>query len=191
MSEMVKKKNDSSGLSPEFDNNPYERLDDLLFDSELEYIVAVEDDYLKQALALFLNENNLQQKTKNFKDYEYMFISLDLGTFNFIEKPNYKDKKVYELPYDWSELMMELRNYIDEHPFEKHEIADKNEEGWAQPREDTPGADHSDNSGKSFLERAKGKVLSSSDADEQDRKSKIDDLKSKAKSLIEEDKSSK
>ncbi len=170
MSEMIgAKKNDASGLAPEFENNPYEQLDDLLFNSELEYIVSVEDDYLKQALAKFLTDNNLRQKTKNFKDYEYMFISLDLGTFNFIERPNYKDKKVYELPYDWSELLSELKEYIAENPFEKHEIADKNPESWAVPREDTPGADHSENSGESFLERAKKKLSMGKAEDSNDR----------------------
>lgn len=181
MSDMIRKgKNDASGLAPEFETNPYEALDDLLFDSELEFIVSVEDNYLKQALAMFLNDNNLQQKTKNFKEYEYMFISLDLGTFNFIERPNYKDKRVYELPYDWSELITELKNYITEHPFEKHVIDDKNPDSWSIPREDTPGTKHTDNDSKSFLERAKAKIGMSSD---EERKNKVDDLLKKANNL--------
>lgn len=164
MSDMIRKsKEDASGLATGFETNPYEKLDDMLFDSELEYIISIEDDYLKQALAMFLSDNNLRQKTKDFKSYEYMFISLDLGTFNFIEKPNYEDKRVYELPYDWSELMQELRDYIAENPFEKHEIADKNPDSWSVPRKDTPGTKHTDNDGKSFLERAKDKVLGTGD----------------------------
>lgn len=175
MSEMIgAKKNSAAGLSPEFEHNPYEKLDDMLFDEELEYIISVEDDYLKQALSQFLNDHNLRQKTKDFKSFEYMFISFDLGTFNFIEKPNYKDKRIYELPYDWSELMGELKNYLSEHKFEKHEIADKNPESWSVPREDTPGTQHSHNDGKSFLERAKAKLGMSSDDDE--RQSKVASL---------------
>jgi hypothetical protein len=177
MSEMIgAKKNDASGLAPEFENNPYEALDDLLFDSELEYIVSVEDNYLKQAMAKFLTDNNLRQKTKNFEGYEYMFISLDLGTFNFIERPNYKDKKVYELPYDWDELMAELKDYISENPFEKHEISDKNPDSWSQPRTDTPGTNHSENSGKSFLERAKEAVGMKSKNSNEEQNNKIDAL---------------
>lgn len=174
------KHGDMSSLSPEFENNPYEALDDLLFDSELEFIVSIEDNYLKQAMAKFLTDNNLRQKNKNFEDYEYMFISLDLGTFNFIEKPNYQDKRVYELPYDWNELMTELKDYIAENPFEKYEIADKNPESWSIPREDTPGTDYTKNDGESFLERAKKRLGMNSDASKQE---KIDAMKDSIKEM--------
>lgn len=160
MSEMIgSKKNDASGLSPEFEVNPYERLDDLLFNPDLEYIVSIEDDYLKIALAQFLNDNNLQQKTKNYKEYEYMFISFDLGTFNFIDKPTLGDKKLYELPYDWDELMINLREYLEEHPFEKKEEVAKNPESWSQPMSaGNEAGEPGGNDGKSFLERAKAAV---------------------------------
>ncbi len=166
MSEMIKK--GANGLAPGFETNPYEKLDDLLFDSELEFIVFLEDDYLKQAMAQFLNDNNLQQKNKNYQDFEYMFISLDLGTFNFIEEPNLKDKRLYELPLDWDELMIELRSYIAENPFEKKEIDDKNPESWSQPIDNGGGGgkEHqTQNDGKSFMERAKEKVLGAKEED--------------------------
>jgi len=166
------KKNDTTGLGPEFEVNPYEKLDDMLFNPDLEYIVSVEDDYLKIALAQFLNDNNLQQKTKNYKEYEYMFISFDLGTFNFIEKPTLNDKKLYELPYDWDELMISLRDYLEENPFEKKEEPVHNQESWSQPINSNP-KQPTHNDGKSFMERAKAALTGSKDGEEKDNSGKL------------------
>jgi len=129
------KKNDLSGLSPEFETNPYEVLDDIFFNPEKEYIIHVEDDYLKQAIWQFLKDNNLEERTKDFS-HEYIFISFDLGTFNCIEKPNYKDKRIYDIPYDWTELMNLLKSYLSENPFEKKQVVQKDQESWSSPRED-------------------------------------------------------
>jgi len=152
MSEMYgSKSKGGSQLSPEFETNPYEKLNDLFFNPELEFIISVEDNYLKQAMVSYLNDINLVQKSADLENHEYMFISLSLGTFNFIEKPNFDGKILHELPYDWNNLIETINDYVTENPFSKPEVIEKDGEFWNKPRNEAKKDD-------SFLDRIKDKL---------------------------------
>lgn len=103
-----------SGLSPGYKTDVYSKLDQLLYNKDLEFYGDVEDEYIRIAISTFLDDLKFKSRDSNGR---YLYVSVEEGIYRFID--NRPDVRVYDLPSDWETFTLKISTYIKDNPLEE------------------------------------------------------------------------
>jgi hypothetical protein len=115
----------------EFKTNPYEAIDSLFFDESLESVIFARNKYFRHSIKKFLEEMNFTFLESEIDEYTNCIVSLEKGTFKFIN--HMEDQIKYELPYDWDAFEGDIRMYVKDNPIVKKKMVQRNPENWDKP----------------------------------------------------------
>jgi hypothetical protein len=125
-----KKKELGLASGAEFKTNVYDKLHALTFDKDNEIVVIVDDKYLAHAVKALLEDLNFTCMVPDLTN-QNVIIDKKEGIFEFRNKLD--DKVKYELPYDWSLFVNEMKDSVKQNPIIKKEVGDRNMDNWNKP----------------------------------------------------------